>query len=76
MLGADVLRCGAQSGLAYWLLTGRPPLWGFLVLEFTVGIGTAFFTPAMTGLIPQVSDPRHPPPGQRVRMAPLSGVAP
>jgi MFS family permease len=57
MLGADVLRCGAQSGLAYWLLTGRPPLWGFLVLEFTVGIGTAFFTPAMTGLIPQVSTP-------------------
>jgi MFS family permease len=57
MLGADVLRCGAQGGLAYWLLTGRPPLWGFLVLEFTVGIGTAFFTPAMTGLIPQVTTP-------------------
>jgi hypothetical protein len=57
MLGADVLRCFAQAGLAYWLLTGRPPLWGFLVLEFTVGIGTAFFTPAMTGLIPQVTAP-------------------
>jgi len=57
MLGADLLRCGAQAGLAYWLLTGRPPLWGFLVLEFTVGIGTAFFTPAMTGLIPQVTTP-------------------
>ncbi len=57
MLGADLLRCGAQAGLAYWLLAGRPPLWGFLVLEFTVGIGTAFFTPAMTGLIPQVTTP-------------------
>ena len=57
MLGADLLRCFAQAGLAYWLLTGRPPLWGFLVLEFTVGIGTAFFTPAMTGLIPQVTTP-------------------
>jgi MFS family permease len=57
MLGSDLLRCGAQAGLAYWLLTGRPPLWGFLVLEFTVGIGTAFFTPAMTGLIPQVTTP-------------------
>jgi MFS family permease len=57
MLGADLLRFGAQGGLAYWLLTGRPPLWGFIVLEFTVGIGTAFFTPAMTGLIPQVTTP-------------------
>ncbi len=55
MLGADVLRCAAQGVLAWWLLTGRPPLWGFLVLEFTVGIGTAFFTPASTGLIPQVT---------------------
>lgn len=26
MLGADLLRCGAQAGLAAWLLTGRPPL--------------------------------------------------
>ncbi|MGH9046360.1 MAG: MFS transporter [Acidimicrobiales bacterium] len=57
MLSSDLLRCFAQTGLAYWLLTGRPPLWGFLVLEFTVGIGTAFFTPAMTGLIPQVTTP-------------------
>ena len=57
MLSADLLRCGAQAGLASWLLLGRPPLWGFIVLEFTVGIGTAFFTPAMTGLIPQVTTP-------------------
>jgi MFS family permease len=57
MLSADVLRCGAQAGLGVWLLTGHPPLWGFLVLEFTVGVGTAFFNPAMTGLIPQVTTP-------------------
>jgi MFS family permease len=57
MLGSDLLRCLAQAGLAAWLLVGRPPIWGFLVLEFTVGIGTAFFTPAMTGLIPQVTTP-------------------
>lgn len=57
MLSADLLCCGAQGILAGWLLTGRPPLWGFLACEFTVGIGTAFFTPAMTGLIPQVTTP-------------------
>ena len=54
MLGADVLRGVAQSVLAAWIIVGRPPLWGFLVLEALVGTGTAFFTPAMTGLIPQV----------------------
>jgi len=57
MLGADLLRCAAQGVLGGWLLLGHPPLWGFLVLEFVVGIGTAFFTPAMTGLIPQVTTP-------------------
>lgn len=57
MLSADLLRFVAQGILAGWLLSGRPPLWGFLVLEFTVGIGEAFFTPAMTGLIPQVTTP-------------------
>ena len=44
-------------GAGLLALDRSPPLWGFLVLEFTVGIGTAFFTPAMTGLIPQVSTP-------------------
>lgn len=57
MLSADLLRCCAQAALASWILLGRPPLWGFLALEFTVGIGTAFFTPAMTGLIPEVTSP-------------------
>ncbi|MGH9307354.1 MAG: MFS transporter, partial [Acidimicrobiales bacterium] len=55
MLGSDVLRSLAQGGMAAWLLVGHPPLWGFLVLEAFVGLGTAFFTPAMTALIPEVA---------------------
>jgi MFS family permease len=57
MLSADLLCWAAQGILAGWLLTGHPPLWGFLACEFAVGIGAAFFTPAMTGLIPQVTTP-------------------
>jgi hypothetical protein len=59
MVVADLARAGAQGGLAAWLLLGRPPLWGFLVLEAIVGTGLAFYTPAMTGLIPEVARPEH-----------------
>jgi MFS family permease len=55
MLSADVLRAVAQSVLAAWILVGHPPLWGFLLTQALVGTGNAFFTPAMTGLIPQVA---------------------
>jgi hypothetical protein len=54
MLGADVLRASAEAALAAWILLGHPPLWGFLVLSALVGSGTAFFMPALTGLIPQI----------------------
>lgn len=57
MVGSDVLRALAQGLLAAWILVGHPPLWGFLACEFVVGAGTAFFIPAMTGLIPEVASP-------------------
>jgi MFS family permease len=55
MLASDLLRGVAQGALAAWILVGHPPLWGFLAAEALVGAGTAFFTPAMTGLIPLVA---------------------
>jgi Na+/melibiose symporter-like transporter len=54
MIGADLLRTVSQGLLAALLLTGRPALWEFMVLLAVTGAGQAFFTPAMTGLIPQV----------------------
>lgn len=54
MLGADILRAGAETALGLWIVLGNPPLWGFLVLSAFVGTGTAFFMPALTGLIPEV----------------------
>ncbi len=50
MLGADVLRCAAQASLAAALVTGRPPLWLFILLAWLGGTGTAFFTPSLTAL--------------------------
>ena len=59
MLAADLLRAVAETCLGTWILLGHPPLWGFLTLAALVGSGTAFFMPALTGLIPQiVSDNR------------------
>ena len=57
MIGADLLRTVSQGLLAVLLLTGRPALWEFMVLLAVTGAGQAFFTPAMTGLIPQVVSP-------------------
>jgi len=54
MLTSDVLRTLAELGLGVWILLASPPLWGFMALAAVVGIGSAFFNPALTGLVPQV----------------------
>jgi hypothetical protein len=59
MLSSDVLRFAAEGALGVWILTGTPPLWGFLVLAALLGTGMAFFTPAMTGLVPQMVEDAH-----------------
>jgi MFS family permease len=57
MLSADVLRCCAQGTLAAALLTGRPPIWLFALLEAAVGAGSAFFQPALTALTVEIAPP-------------------
>jgi MFS family permease len=59
MLSSDVLRFAAEGALGVWILMGTPPLWGFLVLAALLGSGMAFFTPAMTGLVPQIVEDAH-----------------
>lgn len=54
MLGSDLLRTAAELGLGAWILVQHPPLWAFMSLAAVVGAGSAFFNPAMTGLVPQV----------------------
>ena len=57
MLGADVVRCGAQAALAGAVLAGRPALWVFILLAMARGTGDAVFTPALTGLTAELAPP-------------------
>lgn len=59
MLGADVLRCAAQSVLAGLLLTMAPPIWVFVALEGLLGTGEAFFSPSLGALTPDITPADH-----------------
>ncbi|NNN09030.1 MAG: MFS transporter [Acidimicrobiaceae bacterium] len=58
MLQSDTLRTLAECTLGLWVLLGRPPLWGFLTLGALMGIGQAFFSPALTAIVPQMLSPQ------------------
>jgi MFS family permease len=55
MLGSDVLRCVAQAVLAAALLAGRPAVWLIAALAALVGVGEAFFMPALDGLTVEIA---------------------
>lgn len=55
MLTSDLLRTVAQIVLGCWILAQPPPLWSFMTAAALVGAASAFFNPAMTGLVPQVA---------------------
>lgn len=54
MMGSDALRAAVQTGLAFLLLTGSAEVWHIAVAAALHGTASAFFTPASTGLMPQV----------------------
>ena len=54
MLQSDALRTIAECTLGVWVVLGNPPLWGFMALAALMGIGEAFFNPALTGIVPQM----------------------
>jgi MFS family permease len=56
MLAADVTRSLAQGGLACALFLGHPGVGVFAVAAFLVGVGNAFFGPALSGLTVQIAD--------------------
>jgi MFS family permease len=53
MVASDLVRCGSQTAMAVLLLTESAQLWQLVVLSGTYGAGSAFFSPASTGLVPQ-----------------------
>ena len=50
MLAADIARCAAQAVLAAAVALGYPRVWVFVAAAFAVGVGNAFFQPALSGL--------------------------
>jgi MFS family permease len=54
-LGAAV----TQGIVAALLLSGHPPLWSIIVLEFANGAIVAFTFPALQGIVPQVTSREH-----------------
>jgi hypothetical protein len=55
MLGSDVLRCAAQAALAAALPAGHPAVWLIAALAALVGVGEAFFMPALDGLTVEIA---------------------
>ncbi len=55
MIAADLLRCASQAVLASLLALGHPSLPVLMALAACCGIGTAFYGPAESGLIPQIA---------------------
>ncbi|WP_428534691.1 MFS transporter [Rhodopila sp.] len=55
MIAADLLRCCTQSTLAALLSVGHPSLPVLLSLAACGGVGTAFYGPAESGVLPQLA---------------------
>ena len=57
MIWADVLRLVSETALTILLVSGRPAVWVIMLLASMLGIGQAFFNPALTGFVPQIVTP-------------------
>lgn len=59
VVAADLFRFASRAAIAILLLTGEASYWQVLVAQAAHGAGTAFFTPAMDALVPEVIAPTH-----------------
>ncbi|MEV4278141.1 MFS transporter [Actinoplanes xinjiangensis] len=57
LLTADVARGVSQAALAVWIFTGHVPLAALMIFASIDGLGSAFFRPALSGLIPSLNGP-------------------
>jgi MFS family permease len=54
MVTADLLRLAAHGAMAALLIAGAAGVWSLAVLAAVAGTATAFFTPAISGIMPTV----------------------
>lgn len=53
MIVADLVRFAVQSAVAVFFLLGIAAVWQLVVAQLVLGTGSAFFRPALTGMVPQ-----------------------
>jgi MFS family permease len=56
LLMSDGVRAVSQGALAIWWFTGHVPLAALMLFAAVDGLGTAFFRPALSGLIPSLNE--------------------
>jgi predicted MFS family arabinose efflux permease len=54
MVSADLVRVASQGAMATLLISGAAEIWMLAALAGVTGAGTGFFSPAATGLLPEV----------------------
>lgn len=59
MIASDLLRFAAQGTAAILVINGSAEIWHLIVLQLIQGVGSSFFGPASTGLVPQVVSPER-----------------
>ncbi|HEX6655842.1 MAG TPA: MFS transporter, partial [Candidatus Limnocylindria bacterium] len=57
MVACDLVRAGTQAVVSSLLITGNAQVWHLIVLALVMGGADAFFTPASTGLMPEIVSP-------------------
>jgi MFS family permease len=54
MVACDLFRAASQAVVSTLLITGNAQIWHLIGLALVMGSAAAFFTPASTGLMPQI----------------------
>jgi MFS family permease len=57
MIGSDLVRAAAQLAIAMAVFSGTRELWPYIVASAVSGGASAFFQPAVVGLLPQTVSP-------------------
>jgi MFS family permease len=67
MVAADLIRVASQGAMAALLITGAAEIWMLALLAGVTGAATGFFSPASTGLLPEVVLADHLQPANALR---------
>jgi MFS family permease len=72
MVGADLVRVATQGAMAAALIAGVAEVWMLALLAGITGAATGFFSPASTGLLPEVVSPERLQPANALRASAVS----